>query len=469
MHYSTIYDRGHLTALNPQLNYSPGTLPAGVKRYPMHKNMQSTGVANTSSDFYLKQYQDQLATLKAQRDEPNAAELAAFYGDDNTQANPYRRQVGVTAQPNPPKSEPVMRAQYEPPQGYEQPNEGNYRDARVQEQTYEDYAQAPRGNESNDELSRLREELARKEAELQAIKQDHNSKPKVSPSKHDLYIRFNKDQWDRQVNQESKLTNLSALNMQMEEKKSAFHMDRLMKEHESAKRLDDLRRMREEELHSRMEKINKEKEYRDHLNMQAKLRQQINKAENFYQRATLAPEQVSPPPPPRFMSMPPPNPKNEFDKNVNEFYASPNTSPFLAVPRLTKKAPKTICFNPITGGLKDTSVYLFGNPSPVAPAKHRENPFVPIAKNQYRVPSDFSVHPAFQQPRFTKMNPKLQVSNPITGEANKLIHTEEFQESLAKFYGVDELVKRDASRTSLAEYGNMILQANGRNPAWSDN
>jgi hypothetical protein len=99
---------------------------------------------------------------------------------------------------------------------------------------------------------------------------------------------------------------------------------------------------------------------------------------------------------------------------------------------------------------------------PVAPYKPKENPIVPIAKNQYRVPAELSVHPASQQPRFTKMNPKLIISNLIPGEASKLMHTEEFQDSLAKFYGVDESISRNPSRKALAEYGHRVLQANGR-------
>lgn len=468
MYYSAIHDRGHLQAINPQLNYSPGNVPSGVKRYSMHKNMQSTGVAETATDFYVKQYKDQLAMLKAQKEVPSAADVSAFYGDNTEQPNPYRRQTGVTAQHAMPKSEPPQRPAYEAPPTHSQPEDHGYRDPRDQQPTYEEYVQQQRQGQ-DDEVQKLRDELARKEAELLAYRQDQGNKQKVSPTKHDLYNRFDKDQWDRQVVAEGKLTTLTGLNQQMEQKKQISQIERLMKEQESAKRLEDLKRMREDELRSRAEKVSREKEYRDHLVMQTKLRQQISRAENFYDRATLAPEQVSPPPPPRFVSMPPPNPRNEFERNLNDFYASPTTSPMLAQPRLTKKAPKTICFNPITGGLKDTSVYLFGNPQPVAPHKPKENPFVPIAKNQYRVPSDFSVHPAFQQPRFTKMNPKLQLSNPITGEGNTLVHSEEFQDSVAKFYGIEDPVRRDVSRTSLAEYGSMLLQANGRNPQWGDN
>jgi hypothetical protein len=87
---------------------------------------------------------------------------------------------------------------------------------------------------------------------------------------------------------------------------------------------------------------------------------------------------------------------------------------------------------------------------------------VPLAKNQNRVPADFSVHPAFQQPHFTKTNPKVQLSNPITGNTSKSGHSEEFQDSIAKFYGADDEVARN--RKSLAVYGHMMLQANGRNP-----
>jgi hypothetical protein len=53
-------------------------------------------------------------------------------------------------------------------------------------------------------MQRLREELAQKEAELEGYKQTSRL------SKHDLYNRFNKELWDKQVTAEGKVTTLSA-------------------------------------------------------------------------------------------------------------------------------------------------------------------------------------------------------------------------------------------------------------------
>jgi hypothetical protein len=510
MSYNLDYGRGPLTQLKPEFNLGSGSTTYGVKRYAMHKNMQSTGAIDSSNDFYIRQYQAQIDALKSQKQDANLPEADAFYGAEQSYGKQYAREVGVTAHPQPklgyqsrqeyPKQdeteledhrpqlhpnypqkrpdpnfhsarpEPQPRSSHQEPLNYPKQIEMKFNEPQAppqQEQPQPPQQTQQRAAANFDEIQRLREELANKEAELASLKTESPSKPKPPPSKHDLYNRFNKELWDKQVSAESKINTLSGLNQQLEQKRQTSQLMQLAREQEVSRRLDDLRKMREDELQSRALKMSREQEYRDHLLMQSKLKQQISKAEHFYDRASLAPEEVSVPPP-RFKSIPAPGHMNEYERNLNDFYGTASTSPQLLQPRLTKKAPKTICYNPITGGLKDTSIYLYGSPHPLAPYKPKENPFVPIAKNQYRVPADFSVHPAFQQPRFTKMNPKMMISNPITGEANKLIHTEEFQDSLAKFYGVDDSISRNPSRKALAEYGHMVLQANGRNPAWSE-
>ena len=155
--------------------------------------------------------------------------------------------------------------------------------------------------------------------------------------------------------------------------------------------------------------------------------------------------------------------RNELERNLGFYEGEVKTteSPI----RLTKKSPlhKTMLYNPITGSLKDTSPYIFGSVSPnIIPRD--PNPFLGTRKNQGSVASDFSVLPAFKNPQYTKSNPKLMPSNPITGDLHsKQIYTSEFKDDMATFFGVDLDRSRGENNKSMAGYGNLVIGGSSPN------
>ena len=66
------------------------------------------------------------------------------------------------------------------------------------------------------------------------------------------------------------------------------------------------------------------------------------------------------------------------------------------------------------------------------------NPFLPEKKNQIRISAEFAPLPAFQQPKFTRTNPKVTSSFPVTGEKhiNPTVLSNGFKEDTGKFFGI---------------------------------
>ena len=81
----------------------------------------------------------------------------------------------------------------------------------------------------------------------------------------------------------------------------------------------------------------------------------------------------------------------------------------------TKKYPKTIFYNPITGDLQDMSNFLNGKFPQKPFSESTDSLFLPVFKNNNKVAPVFSTLKAFQQPRYTKNHPKYVSSFPITG------------------------------------------------------
>lgn len=118
-------------------------------------------------------------------------------------------------------------------------------------------------------------------------------------------------------------------------------------------------------------------------------------------------------------------------------------------------------FNPITGVLRDTSPYVYGNFTAPAPKAQPENPFLPTRKTQFSVPPDFSGHPAFQQPKYTKAHPFVLQTNPLTHDLpRKQTESKDFKVNAAKFFAIDEEPQSNISARNLKDYGSMVLGPN---------
>ena len=100
--------------------------------------------------------------------------------------------------------------------------------------------------------------------------------------------------------------------------------------------------------------------------------------------------------------------------------------------RMTKHTPKVLCYNPITGELKDTSKITYK-----PPAQRAGNPFLTEYRSQGKLATEFASLSAFQQPRYTKHYPKHVPSFPVTG------------------LGVKE---EKSGEAHLADYGSMLMK-----------
>lgn len=98
----------------------------------------------------------------------------------------------------------------------------------------------------------------------------------------------------------------------------------------------------------------------------------------------------------------------------------PNGAPIGFSPNLRfhKHMNKTICYDPITGAMKDTSFFLPNNIQPVALPKYQSSVTGPT-KLQLERNYPHAANPALQQPKYTHGNPYVIPTNPIAGTTVK--------------------------------------------------
>jgi hypothetical protein len=292
------------------------------------------------------------------------------------------------------------------------------------------------------EQLRIKEEAARK-AQIDEIQ--YKPKQVENYASVEVYNRINKEMFDKKRAVEAKKETFESLKNQIAEKEAEKNLNRLARERELAKRLEDLEKYRGEIENQRREQAVRAKEYGEHLIVQAQLRQELMKQEE--QVAKLEPE--------RIFEVSPPSTHNKSIKAVYDFEKTNNESPI----RLTKKSPlhKTMLYNPITGSLKDTTPYILGSVQPNIVIKD-PYPFIGVRNNQTNLPSELSSLAPFKGPSFTKSNPKIQPTNPITGDISmKQIYTSEFKDDVAAFFGVESDKPRADNNKSMVSYGNLVM------------
>lgn len=235
------------------------------------------------------------------------------------------------------------------------------------------------------EILYLKEQIKEKEKEI-------NESHMKSLSQPSLYTNYNKVAFDR-FNEESKKKIVSStLNHQLEEKSYSQKLINQAKEQEIQIRLENLKKMREDQNRKLYERNLRLRSYKEDLDAQQYLKSKILSEEKADRKSPLPSQNESPIKP----SLLP------ISQGLNSMY-------------FTKRQPKTLCFNPITGSLSDTSQFLQGKFPPIRPPRQNESLFLPNLKTQDHIVTEFSALKAFQQPKFTKSHPKFTPSFPVTG------------------------------------------------------
>lgn len=481
MHYTTSYNRANLQVVHPQLDQNIGEQRIGRKRFDVHKNEESSGLSygyglnnmpkksysqdsqpvppsNYQSylDYSASSYKPIAPKQVDYRPEPQYRDQSTNFTSKGQITQNAPRPEPVTMEPvrNPYESEPRYQDYNEAYQNpYEQPG---YKDFKYSQQ-YEDpqtlqYKKSVEDNNENlgnteqpepkkieyvDEIEKLKDELRRKEEEL-ALYSQSLEKNVGGPdgSQESMYSRINKAMFDKQRTEEQKKINSSTLEYQLNEKTRMRMMAQQEREREQAIRLEMLRKLKEDEAFERMEKMKRAKEYREQLEVQNLVKSNLKHQEKVTYRDDV----------PKAYEMPPPPYAGE------PYIRSNNSSHNISYTpgKFTKKTPKTICFNPITGVLKDTSQYVYGS----FPSQNIKDPSITYLKNQSNIP-ELAAHPAFHQHLFTKNHPKVVPSFPITGTPGPV--TQDYKEADTEMY--------KGSDKHMAEYGHLMMQ--NKNPTYN--
>jgi hypothetical protein len=484
MHYTTAYNRSNLQVVHPQLDQSIGEQRVGRKRFEVRKNEESSGLSygyglnhmqkkSYSQDSQPVSYPDYSPSVykPSPPKQPDYTRPEPIYRDQATNFS-QKAQIPPNYEENPPEPnkniyepDPQYPDNYDryPPNPYENPG---YKDFKYSQQ-YEDpesmqkYSADPAKNPYNedtneknkqnmpeepkkveyfDEIEKLKEELRRKEEELAMYSQTLNKTPPLpNDSQEAMYSRINKAMFDKQRTEEQRKINSSTLDYQLNEKNRMKMIVQQERDREQAIRLEMLRKLKEDEALERMERMKRAKEYREQLEVQNLVKSNLNNQEkNFYRNDIPKPFEVPP-------SSYNPEPYVRSNNSSNNLSYTPGSGKF------TKKTPKTICYNPITGVLKDTSQYVYGS----FPSYNIKDPSITYLKNQSNIP-ELAAHPAFHQHLFTKNHPKVVPSFPITGNAG--VGPQEFNKD------VDGEGYRPNDK-HMMEYGQLMMQ--NKNPTYN--
>ena len=322
----------------------------------------------------------------------------------------------------------------------------NYTDEKPQEDQENKYEE-PKYPEYADEIEKLKDELRRKEEELNAYQQsliaNAGNQPK-EPEEQSIYSRINKTLFDKQRLEEQKKYNSMTLDYQISEKSKARSLEIMEKEREQSMRLEMLKKIRDDEARERYEKMLRAKEYRDQLEVQSLVKSNMNYQEKLQLKSDVPRPNESPP---RISELEP----RSYNSQQNLSY-SPATQKF------TKKTPKTMCYNPITGVLRDTSQYVIGS----FPSYNVKDPSITYHKNQSKVP-EIASHPAFYQQKYTKNHPKVVPSFPVTGINGQALYNNEWKGEGELRLQEEEQFKQGDKH--MAEYGSLMMQK--RNPTYN--
>ena len=468
-----LYDRGQLNVPFPELNKVNFTqnyrdFRPGRKLFGIHKNMQTYTVSptNSMSTSPPKDYQPLKKSteniFKRREASQRALPPQEFYRSPTQTVskqqppNPYDSQFSQITQELYTDPNQTVPKQFEDhPVNYYSNQIENYTQMELPPQELPGDPKPYYGQfeQRQNHPSQVYENFDRNQnppprEDQRETPQNYNLERKAqeSPSQTqpDIYYHINKDLYDKQMHQRQIQDTSQSLEYQVYLKEQQKNLERIRKENEQAKRLEDLRRMREDEIREKQEQYRKSQEYRGHLDKLNELKQELNQQESLYRKMDV----------PRVNELPPPNnvqnsPKyNPFQKDALSFYESKvSLSP---QPMFTKKNPKLMSYNPITGMLRDTSKTLS-----LLPQAKSVQPYGNIFKNSDKVAVNYSKAPEFQQERFTKAHPKVQPSFPITGINYAMTNQQDFKKDVGNFFGVDQAAE---PQSRLAQQGSYLMR-----------
>lgn len=192
---------------------------------------------------------------------------------------------------------------------------------------------------SEEEIEKLKNELQEKEEELSRLRKGIEGKNSVNS---EIINQISKLELDKRQIQERRKINSMSLDLQINEKIEKKRVAEISKEKELVRRLELLKVMKDQENQDLLQKAKRARQYKEELDILKYVRDSINPHEH-----SRSPENRS-----QLFQYQAPNP---FAKGSN---SSGSISPLM--PKFTKKAQKTLAYDPITGKIVDSSPYIFG-------------------------------------------------------------------------------------------------------------
>jgi len=208
----------------------------------------------------------------------------------------------------------------------------------IQVELSEDSEKTELSEDKSQEILKIKQEIQKKEEEIQEIRKFI----KAVNGDWEPFDRIEKSKWDKQIEAEKKGLNKSFLEEQILDKSKAKALQALEKEKDKEERLKQLVQFRNDEVWQRQDSLTKANRYRQELNVQLTLQKQIHEIEQrLYWENIPRPKEL--PPPPSILQTGSTSPLSP---------EKPPNSRFLL---FSKKQPKKLVFNAITGELKDFS------------------------------------------------------------------------------------------------------------------
>jgi hypothetical protein len=271
--------------------------------------------------------------------------------------------------------------------------------------------------EKTDEINSLQQKLQKKD-ELIAKYQENQTLNHESPSivyKDEVINQIYKAQHDKAQAINKIKYNSMSLDSQVRRKHQIKQLELDQKAKEQTKRLELLEIMKQEQLKLKQDKYLQAKEYREHLELQATIRNTIKHQQSSYSNTNLLSKQSL-----------------EGKSQVPGPFMSPEVLNFQ---RYTKKNPKVTYYNPITGNFKAVPKHFYDS--------------YPLRLSQ-----------SIPDPSLSASQAKASLSIPDTGrntsekflDAKFSLKTEPKPESLYK-----------PSEKNLSDYGSLIVQSSKLN------
>jgi hypothetical protein len=184
--------------------------------------------------------------------------------------------------------------------------------------------------ENNDAVSSLKNELTQKEEEIKRLQNELQSSHNSNFGKS---VGINKEMFDRLYYKEKQRENANGLDLQLKEQEERKRILIVEKEKEKQELINIIQKMNEDKSKEHEEQVRKLKNYRAELDMQKAYRLDLKYNDTYNNK-----------------------PERKFESFPEMFVDSPNAGYFSTLSKYTRKSPRHLEFNPITGVLKEAVV-----------------------------------------------------------------------------------------------------------------